>query len=72
VRLSKAHQTTPASGRYGSSVIFRKVTNGFRTDWGAKAYAAARSVIATGRLSGLSALAALQAALAAGPILRPG
>ncbi len=53
-------------------MIFRKVTNGFRTDWGAKAYAAARSVIATGRLSGLSALAALQAALAAGPILRPG
>jgi transposase len=54
------------------SVIFRKVTNGFRADWGAKVYAAAASVIATGRLHGLSALAALQAALAGGPILRPG
>jgi transposase len=54
------------------SVIFRKVTNGFRADWGAKVYAAAASVIATGRLHGLSALAALQAALAGRPILRPG
>ncbi len=54
------------------SVIFRKVTNGFRAAWGAKVYAAAASVIATGRLHGLSALAALQAALAGGPILRPG
>jgi transposase len=32
------------------SVIFRKVTNGFRAQWGAKFYAAAVSVIATGRL----------------------
>ncbi len=32
------------------SVIFRKVTGGFRAEWGAKVYAAAASVIATGRL----------------------
>ena len=31
-------------------VIFRKVTGGFRAAWGAKVYAAAASVIATGRL----------------------
>lgn len=31
------------------SVIFRKVTNGFRSEWGAHFYAAVRSVIDTGR-----------------------
>jgi transposase len=34
------------------SVIHRKVTNGFRSEWGAKAYAALQSVIATARLRG--------------------
>lgn len=54
------------------SVIFRKVTNGFRAEWGAKVYAAAASVIATGRLHGLSALEALRAALAGAPVIRSG
>ena len=54
------------------SVIFRKVTGGFRAEWGAKVYAAAASVIATGRLHGLTALAALRAALAGEPVMRPG
>lgn len=45
------------------SVVFRKVTGGFRAEWGAKVYAAAASVIATGRLHGLTALAALRTAL---------
>jgi transposase len=53
------------------SVIFRKVTGGFRSEWGAHTYAAAASVIATGRLNGHSALHALQAALAARPVLMP-
>jgi transposase len=53
------------------SVIFRKVTGGFRSIWGAQTYAAAASVIATGRLHGHSALQALQAALAGQPILMP-
>jgi len=35
-----------------TSVIHRKVTNGFRSEWGAKAYAALQSVIATARLKG--------------------
>ena len=52
------------------SVIFRKVTGGFRAEWGAKVYAAAASVIATGRLYGLTALAAIRAALAGVPIIR--
>jgi len=51
------------------SVIFRKVTNGFRAKWGANVYAAAASVIATGRLHRRSALEALRAALAGQPIM---
>jgi transposase len=54
------------------SVIFRKVTNCFRAEWGAQVYAAAASVIATGRLHGLTALEALRAALAGVPIMRSG
>lgn len=50
------------------SVIFRKVTGGCRAKWGAKVYAAD----ATGRLHGLTALAAIRAALAGKPIIRDG
>jgi transposase len=46
------------------SVIFRKVTNGFRSGWGAKVYADLCSVVATGRLAGRSPLASLRAVLA--------
>jgi transposase len=53
------------------SVIFRKVTGCFRSKWGAEVYAAAASVIATGRLYGLSALLAIANALAGKPILIP-
>jgi transposase len=37
------------------SVIFRKVTNGFRSIWGADIHALIRSVIGTCRLNGFSA-----------------
>jgi transposase len=53
------------------SVIFRKVTGCFRSKWGAEVYAAAASVIATGRLHGLTALQAVSNALAGKPILVP-
>ena len=46
------------------SVIFRKVTNGFRSEWGAKAYAALCSIVETGRRNGRSALTAIRTALA--------
>jgi transposase len=46
------------------SVIFRKVTNGFRSEWGAKAYAALCSIVETGRRNGRSALTAIRDALA--------
>ncbi len=46
------------------SVIFRKVTNGFRSEWGARAYAALCSIVETGRRNGRSALTAIRLALA--------
>ena len=44
-----------------SSVIHRKVTGGFRSQWGADAYAALASVIDTAALKGINAFDALQA-----------
>jgi transposase len=41
------------------SVIFRKVTGCFRSVWGARLYAATVSVIATGRLRGMTTLDAI-------------
>jgi transposase len=38
------------------SVIFRKVTNGFRCEWGAETYAAFRSVVSTAKVNGASVL----------------
>lgn len=46
------------------SVVFRKVTNCFRSEWGAKVYADLCSIVATGRLAGRSALDAIRGALA--------
>jgi transposase len=53
------------------SVIFRKVTGSFRSVWGAKVYANICSVIATGNLRGLSALAAIRTCLAGNSVLIP-
>ncbi len=46
------------------SVIFRKVTNGFRSEWGAQTYAAFRSVVSTAKVNGRSVLGDLRNALA--------
>ena len=46
------------------SVIFRKVTNGFRSEWGANGYAALCSIVETGRRNGRSALQSIRDALA--------
>jgi transposase len=46
------------------SAVFRKVTNGFRTEWGAKLYADIRSVIETGRRRAIGALEAIRLTLA--------
>jgi transposase len=50
------------------SVVFRKVTGSFRSLWGPRLYAAAASVIATGRLRSRSALQAIRDALAGVPV----
>lgn len=42
------------------SVVFRKVTNGFRSDWGAQIHAGYRSVTGTARLNGQPALDAIR------------
>ena len=57
------------------SVIFRKVTNGFRSEWGAQTYAAFRSVVSTAKANQRSILNDLRSALAATPsiaISQPG
>jgi hypothetical protein len=41
------------------SVVHRKVTNGFRSEWGAKAYAALQTVIATAKHKGEDSFQAL-------------
>ena len=46
------------------SVIFRKVTNGFRSEWGARTYADLCSIVETGRRNGRGALTAIRDALA--------
>lgn len=45
------------------STVFRKVTNGFRSQWGRALFAAVRSVVNTGQRHGLSAYQAIQKAL---------
>ena len=58
------------------SVIFRKVTNGFRSEWGADTYAAFRSVVSTAKANGRSTLGDLRTTLAvalpAGGVGQPG
>lgn len=45
------------------SVVFRKVTNGFRSDWGRDLFASVRTVVNTGRRQGMTAFEAIQKAL---------
>lgn len=45
------------------SVVFRKVTNGFRSDWGAELFAQVRSLVNTAKRQGISALDAISRAL---------
>jgi len=55
------------------STVFRKVTNGFRSEWGRDLFAAVRSVMNTGKRHGLSAYQAIQKALSPlGSLFEPG
>jgi transposase len=51
------------------SVVHRKVTNGFRSEWGAKAYAALQTVLATAKQKGEQAFQTLMALM--GPPVLP-
>ena len=62
-------RTVPATNNVSEralrpSVIFRKVTNGFRSEWGADTYAAFRSVVSTAKANSRSVLNDLRQALA--------
>jgi transposase len=50
--------------------VFRKITNGFRTDWGAKLYADIRSVIESARRRSIGALQAIRLTLAGAPLAK--
>ena len=54
------------------STTFRKVTGGFRSDWGSDLYAGVRSVLNTGKRQGLSALQAIQTAIDGEQLFQPG
>src|SRR5439155_24147037 len=49
-------------------VIFRKVTNCFRSEWGAALYADVRSVLETARRRGIATLDAVRLTLAGAPL----
>ena len=48
--------------------VFRKITNGFRTEWSAKLYADIRSVIETARRRSIGALEAIRLILSRQPL----
>ena len=48
--------------------VYRKITNGFRSEWGARLYADIRSVVETSRRRGLRAIDAIRLTLAGNPI----
>ena len=50
------------------AVTFRKITNGFRTEWGARLYADIRSVVETARRRSIGALEAIRLTLAGAPL----
>ena len=52
-------------------VTFRKITNGFRTEWGARLYADIRSVIETARRRAIGTLEAIHLTLAGTPLPTP-
>jgi transposase len=53
------------------SAVYRKITNGFRSEWGAKLYADIRSVVETARRRSIRAIDAIRLTLQEKPIPRP-
>jgi len=51
--------------------VYRKITNGFRSEWGAQLYADTRSVVETGRRRAVRAIDAIRITLEGAPIPLP-
>ncbi len=51
--------------------VYRKITNGFRSEWGATLYADIRSVVETGRRRAIRAIDAIRITLQGRPMPRP-
>ena len=49
-------------------VVYRKITNGFRSQWGAVLYADIRSVVETGRRRSIRAIDAIRLTLERSPL----
>ena len=54
------------------TATYRKVTGGFRSDWGADLFAAVRSIIGTAARRGIDAYQAIRQTLRGQSILEPG
>ena len=54
------------------TATYRKVTGGFRSDWGADLFAAVRSVIGTAARRGMDAYQAIHAVLDRESVIQPG
>jgi transposase len=52
------------------AAIYRKITNGFRSEWAAKLYADVRSVIESGRRRSIRAIDAIRMTLQASPLVQ--
>jgi transposase len=78
--ISTRESSAPSQGTHNNSserelrptATYRKVTGGFRSDWGANLYAAVRSVIGTAARHGTGAYQAIRATLQGQSVLAPG
>ena len=78
--ISTRESSAPCQGTHNNgserelrpTATYRKVTGGFRSDWGANLYAAVRSVIGTAARRGIDAYQAIRATLQGQSVLAPG
>jgi transposase len=54
------------------TATYRKITGGFRSQWGADLFAAVRSIVGTASRKGIDAYHAIRAVLGGGSVLQPG
>jgi hypothetical protein len=71
--MDDAGSGLPTPARHGQNeraiVVFRKVTNCFRSEWAANLYADIRSVIETARRRAIGVLDAIRATLNGSPLV---